>query len=340
MKKQILSEEFRRMQKLAGILTESQLNEGEESKYFTMDGTKSEDLKKDFTLKPTYDPGMTMICPKDLDDKSDRADGMLGYIFGLNTLKDKELYPLKENHPDYGKMIVMSQSTKEDLSNLIKSLGGTQIDLKAKSSSPAPQAESIEQVVNEALKVYRKRMINEEVADEDIQIGAEYTAMLATDSKGGRTPVKVKVLGRDRSDETKVIVTPLQDVDYKNAESGQMNRFTKGSQYGSEAKYLSESEGQVNELFGFGSKIEIPSRENKSKLVKVGTGDLVMYNPEYDNSGYARDNEGVYTIEKVRKDGVILKKYSNEYQTNQGRSSRDISGDLVRPSSLAYYGKK
>jgi hypothetical protein len=96
----------------------------------------------------------------------------------------------------------------------------------------------------------------------------------------------------------------------------------------------------TNELFGFGSKIEIPSRENKSKLVKVGTGDLVMYNPEYDNSGYARDNEGVYTIEKVRKDGVILKKYSNEYQTNQGRSSRDISGDLVRPSSLAYYGKK
>ena len=96
----------------------------------------------------------------------------------------------------------------------------------------------------------------------------------------------------------------------------------------------------TNELFGFGSKIEIPSRENKSKLVKVGTGDLVVYNPEYDNSGYARDNEGVYTIEKVRKDGVILKKYSNEYQTNQGRSSRDISGMLVQPSSLAYFGKK
>ena len=96
----------------------------------------------------------------------------------------------------------------------------------------------------------------------------------------------------------------------------------------------------TNELFGFGSKIEIPSRENKSKLVKVGTGDLVVYNPEYDNSGYARDNEGVYTIEKVRKDGVILKKYSDDYQTNQGRSSRDISGDLVKPSSLAYYGKK
>ena len=154
--------------KLAGIFkvksleipetqAESQLNEGEEPKYFTMDGTKTENLKKDFTLKPTYDPGMTMICPKDLDDKSDRSDGMLGYIFGLNTLKDKELYPLRENHPDYGKTIVLSQSTKEDLNNLIKSLGGTQIDIKAKSSSPAPQAESIEQVVNEALRVYRKK---------------------------------------------------------------------------------------------------------------------------------------------------------------------------------------
>ena len=30
MKKQILSEEFRRMQKLAGIITESQLNENKE----------------------------------------------------------------------------------------------------------------------------------------------------------------------------------------------------------------------------------------------------------------------------------------------------------------------
>ena len=91
------------------------------------------------------------------------------------------------------------------------------------------------------------RMLSEEISDKDIQIGAEYTAMLATDTKGGRTPVKVKVLGRDRNDETKVIVTPLQDVDYKNAESGQMNRFTKGSHYGSESKYLSENGEQVNE---------------------------------------------------------------------------------------------
>ena len=42
MKKQILSEEFRRMQKLAGIITESQLNENEE----TIDVTNPDDLSK------------------------------------------------------------------------------------------------------------------------------------------------------------------------------------------------------------------------------------------------------------------------------------------------------
>ena len=106
------------------------------------------------------------------------------------------------------------------------------------------------------------------------------------------------------------------------------------------SRIVSENEEQVDELFGFGSKIEIPSRENKNKLVKVGTGDLVAYNPQYDNSGYATDNEGVYTIEKIKGDGVILKKAGNDYQSNQGKSSRDISGMLVKPSSLAYFGKK
>jgi len=158
--KKLINEQFKRMQLLAGLITESQLNEAVDTKYFTMDGTKSEDLKKDFTLKSTYDPGMTMICPKDLDDKSDRADGMLGYIFSLNTLKDKELYPLKENHPDYGKMIVMSQSTKEDLSNLIKKLGGIQIDVRAKKQEPTSESTDIVKSVNEALRKYR-RMLNE-----------------------------------------------------------------------------------------------------------------------------------------------------------------------------------
>jgi hypothetical protein len=96
----------------------------------------------------------------------------------------------------------------------------------------------------------------------------------------------------------------------------------------------------TNELFGLGSKIQVTDKTDKNKLVKVGTGDLVAYNPQYDNSGYATDNEGVYTIEKIKGDGVILKKAGNDYQSNQGKSSRDISGMLVKPSSLAYFGKK
>ena len=141
------------------------------------------------------------------------------------------------------------------------------------------------------------RMLSEEVADKDIQIGAEYTAMLATDTKGGRTPVKVKVLGRDRNDETKVIVTPLQDVDYKNAESGQMNRFTKGSHYGSESKYLSESEEVVglDEVAGEDLELKSAAKQIFSVLKKYGL------KPQYEADGkqfmskdYSQSGYGAY----------------------------------------------
>ena len=147
--------EIKRMQKLAGLISESQLNEvNAETMYFKMDGTKTKELENAFTFKSTYDPGMIMISPKDLNDKSDRADGILGYIFSFDGLKDKSLYPLGEKHPDYKKLIVMSQSTKEDLSNLIKKLGGTQIDPNSKSE---PAAESLDQTIDEALKAHRNQ---------------------------------------------------------------------------------------------------------------------------------------------------------------------------------------
>ena len=107
-----------------------------------------------------------------------------------------------------------------------------------------------------------------------------------------------------------------------------------------ESQMVSEEEEQVDELFGFGSKIEVTDKADKNKLVKVGTGDLVEYNPQYNNSGYATDNEGVYIIEKIKGDKVILKKAGDDYQSNQGKSSKDISGMLVTPSTLAYFGKK
>ena len=107
-----------------------------------------------------------------------------------------------------------------------------------------------------------------------------------------------------------------------------------------ESQMVSEEEEQVDELFGFGSKIEVTDKADKNKLVKVGTGDLVEYNPQYNNSGYATDKEGVYIIEKIKGDKVILKKAGDDYQSNQGKNSKDISGMLVTPSTLAYFGKK
>ena len=96
----------------------------------------------------------------------------------------------------------------------------------------------------------------------------------------------------------------------------------------------------TTELFGLGSKIQVRDKADKTKLVKVGTGDLVAYNPQYDNSGYANDNEGVYTITQIQGDKIILKKADNQYQSPEGRNARDISGMAVKASSLAYYGKK
>jgi hypothetical protein len=96
----------------------------------------------------------------------------------------------------------------------------------------------------------------------------------------------------------------------------------------------------TNELFGLGAKIEVRDKTDKNKMVKVGTGDLVAFNPQYDNTGYANDNEGVYTITQIKGDNIILKKADNQYQTPEGRNARDISGAAVKASSLAYYGKK
>jgi hypothetical protein len=132
-------------------------------------------------------------------------------------------------------------------------------------------------------------------------------------------------------------VEALQETTMKNFD---LKKFLTENKLTTNSRMVSENEEQVDELFGLGAKIQVTDKADKNKLVKVGTGDLVVYNPEYDNSGYARDNEGVYIIEKVKGDGVILKKADRVYQTNQGASSRDISGAFVKPSSLAYYGKK
>ena len=105
-------------------------------------------------------------------------------------------------------------------------------------------------------------------------------------------------------------------------------------------KSLEEKE-QTNELFGLGAKIEVRDKTNKSKMVKVGSGDLVVYKPQFLNSGYSNENEGVYMIGKIKDGKVFLKqKMPREYQTNLGAESRDISGMFTSPGDLAYYSKK
>jgi hypothetical protein len=89
--------------------------------------------------------------------------------------------------------------------------------------------------------VITETQYNEKVKslNEEITVGGTYTASMPTSSDGKeRIDVKVKVLGKDRSDEDKFIVTPLEDKDYTNAASGQQNRFEKGKQYGVETKFI------------------------------------------------------------------------------------------------------
>jgi len=74
---------------------------------------------------------------------------------------------------------------------------------------------------------------------EDFKVGETYTASMPTDStRNKRMDVKVKFLGKDRSNDGTLIVTPIQDTKYKNSESGQEGVFEKDKQYNTEAEYL------------------------------------------------------------------------------------------------------
>ena len=136
--------------------------------------------------------------------------------------------------------------------------------------------------------------------------------------------VKVRVLAQDKNDAESFTVEALEDKDYVNPVSKQQNRYKKGDHYNTQAKFLKPDVREsldieevvnealkavrkepTNELFGLGAKVEISDKSDKNKKVKVGSGDLVAYKPEFDNSGYARDNEGVYMIDKI-KDGKVI----------------------------------
>jgi len=92
-------------------------------------------------------------------------------------------------------------------------------------------------VITEAQYKAKRKALNEA---EDFKVGETYTASMPTDSTGNkRMDIKVKFLGKNKMNgHDNFVVTPIQDVDYKNNESGQMNRFEKGKQYNTEAEFI------------------------------------------------------------------------------------------------------
>jgi hypothetical protein len=79
-----------------------------------------------------------------------------------------------------------------------------------------------------------------EMEVEDIKVGGSYTASMPTSNDGKeRIDVKVKVVGLDKSlGDGHFVIEPLEDKRYTNPASKQENEFSKGKQYGIEAKYL------------------------------------------------------------------------------------------------------
>jgi hypothetical protein len=89
-------------------------------------------------------------------------------------------------------------------------------------------------VITEAQYKAKRKALNEEIT-----IGGTYTASMpiSSDNKE-RIDIKVKVLGKDRNDDDEFIVTPLEDKDYTNPVSNQLNRFEKGKQYGVKTEFI------------------------------------------------------------------------------------------------------
>ena len=165
---EVLNESFIKMQKLAGVITESQYNE------------KVKSLNEEVKLPQVGDE---FSYPEE-DDKIQITKVDNQYVYARSKTKDNKNYTIG-----------------------LTSWGD---------------------------KITKGKLLNEEVT-----VGGTYTASMPTSSDGKeRIDVKVKVLGKDRSNEDKFIVTPLEDKDYTNAASGQQNRFEKGKQYGVEAEFI------------------------------------------------------------------------------------------------------
>jgi len=218
MTNQILSEEFRRMQKLAGILTESQLNEDilelkQMSKQLysflkkkgfavkivnkivqpfnpknpkgstsTTQNTAVQSSKNEEHIQIAVQEGSdgemveVLITPSIVarllvgggDDWTNKAGAKFGnewatwqknpeIVAYVNKLGNELLAEIKTKYPNMAYKFAQQNFYYILYFGYAQTAKGGNVDPNQRPNAPKPQAESIEQVVNEALKAYRKK---------------------------------------------------------------------------------------------------------------------------------------------------------------------------------------
>jgi hypothetical protein len=152
MKKQILSKEFSRMQKLAGIITESQLEETEVKDAASIIKVIDAKLKAK-NLKGM--PSTNLQNPQD-DIKNKELDYVtITYSMGDDAGDVVSVYIKDTPENEVLAKAIETEFGGKFFSRLANGtiLGVSQIP----AVKPPSTTESIEQVVNEALRVYRKK---------------------------------------------------------------------------------------------------------------------------------------------------------------------------------------
>jgi hypothetical protein len=149
MKKQILNEEFKRMQRLAGIITESQLNEGIEELSDTAVDLLMD--KSKYMTKPGSSKGVLFVYDLSLPKEKDQAP-LVGYWWTKDSVYKKNMFTPNPDHQDAVNKLL-------NLSEL------------AKTSAAAPQAELIDSTVNEGMPVGKSKLAQELAQKLNIYIG-------------------------------------------------------------------------------------------------------------------------------------------------------------------------
>jgi len=166
MSKQILSEEFSRMQKLAGIITESQLNEGWDDFNATGWMARIKELAKEmgYTVSTGWDDQNTSRARLQAADEAEKGEkkAYIGTVDDGNTIV--VTFTLDKDNKEQNKANIQKKIVDLYKNDANVTLGKhthndtlMQVIISDKTKSQ-PQAESlnIESIVNEALAKFRK----------------------------------------------------------------------------------------------------------------------------------------------------------------------------------------